>query len=189
VCLALNLLKLPYETFTITSGENLDVTRERIRLNRAASCREAHVFDGVTAAGRAAMAHDIATLVEPFAYEHDHGPNLRISLQQNDGAIGVNFLASQAQSAGFRVNLSGAGTDEILSDYGMHGERICYHSEFAGVFPEKLEGLFPWKKFYGDTQRSYLFKEEFIPGRHGIEGRYPFSMPRWCRSSCGCRRA
>jgi asparagine synthetase B (glutamine-hydrolysing) len=174
VCLALNLLKLPYQTFTITSGEDLDVTRERIRLNRAASCLEAHVFDGVTAAGRAAMAHDIATLVEPFAYEHDDEPNLRISLQQDDGAIGVNFLAGQAQSAGFRVNLSGAGADEILSDYGMHGEKIYYHSEFAGVFPEKLEGFFPWKKFYGDTQRSYLFKEEFILGRHGIEGRYPF---------------
>jgi asparagine synthetase B (glutamine-hydrolysing) len=174
VCLALNLLQLPYETFTITSSEDPDVIRERIRLNRAASCRKAHVFDGIDAAQRAAMAHDIATLVEPFDYEHDDAPGLRISLQRDDGAVGVNFLAGQAQGAGFRVNISGAGADEILSDYGINGQKIYHHSEFAGVFPERLEGFFPWKKFYGDTQRSYLFKEEFILGRHGIEGRYPF---------------
>jgi len=174
VCLALNLLQLPYETFTITSSEDADVIRERVRLNGAASCHKAHVFDGVTPAERAAMTQDIATRVEPFDYEHDDGPDRRISLQQDDGAIGVNFLAAQAQAAGFRVNISGAGADEILSDYGMNGEKIYYHSQFAGVFPESLEGFFPWRKFYGDTQRSYLFKEEFILGRHGIEGRYPF---------------
>lgn len=174
VCLALNLLQLPYETFTITSSEDADVIRERIRLNAAASCRKAHVFEGVDSAQRAAMARDIATLVEPFDYEHDDAPDLRLSLQKDAGAIGVNFLATAAQAAGFRVNISGAGADEILSDYGMNGEKIYYHSEFAGVFPEQLEGFFPWKKFYGDTQRSYLFKEEFILGRHGIEGRYPF---------------
>jgi asparagine synthetase B (glutamine-hydrolysing) len=174
VCLALNLLRLPYETFTITSNEDPEVIRERICLNRGASCRKAHVFDGIEAAQRAVMERDIATLVEPFHYEHDDAPGLRSSLQKDDGAIGVNFLAGQAQQAGFRVNISGAGADEILSDYGMNGEKIYHHSEFAGVFPERLEGFFPWKKFYGDTQRSYLFKEEFILGRHGIEGRYPF---------------
>jgi hypothetical protein len=51
---------------------------------------------------------------------------------------------------------------------------MYYHSQFGGLFPEQLQGFFPWKKFYGDTQRSYLFKDEYILGRFGIEGRYPF---------------
>ena len=56
----------------------------------------------------------------------------------------------------------------------MNGEKIFLHSEFNGVFPDDLKKIFPWKKFYGDSQRSYLFKEEFIFGRYGIESRYPF---------------
>ena len=61
-----------------------------------------------------------------------------------------------------------------MSDYGFAGEKFYYHSEFGGLFPEDLASIFPWKKFYGDTQRSYLFKDEYILGSHGIEGRYPF---------------
>jgi hypothetical protein len=41
------------------------------------------------------------------------------------------------------------------------------------LFPDDLNGFFPWKKFYGDTQRSYLFKEEILFGHFGIESRYP----------------
>ena len=61
-----------------------------------------------------------------------------------------------------------------ISDYGHAGTRFYYHSEFGGLFPQELEGFFPWKKFYGDTQRSYLFKDEYVLGRFGLEGRYPF---------------
>ena len=50
-------------------------------------------------------------------------------------------------------------SDEIYSDYGFAGQKYYSHSEFGGLFPTDLTGFFPWKKFYGDTQRSYLFKE------------------------------
>jgi asparagine synthetase B (glutamine-hydrolysing) len=78
----------------------------------------------------------------------------------------------------YRILLSGSGADEIMTDYGFNGNKIYYHSEFGGLFPDNLESIFPWKKFYDDTQRSYLFKDEFIAGTHHIEGRYPFLDPR-----------
>ncbi len=75
---------------------------------------------------------------------------------------------------GFNSLLSGSGADEIYSDYGFAGKKFAPHSEFGGLFPNSLKDIFPWKKFYFDTQRSYLKKDEMITGLFGIEGRYPF---------------
>jgi asparagine synthetase B (glutamine-hydrolysing) len=105
---------------------------------------------------------------------HEDAPRVVTRIQDDGGALGSNFLAGMARRMDRVVNLSGAGADEILSDYGFNGEKFYYHSEFGGLFPQDLSKLFPWKKFYGDTQRSYLLKEEFVLGRHGVEGRYPF---------------
>jgi len=174
ICLALNLLKIPYETFSIRSGESYRVLEERFAINKQGSCDYSYVYEGVPKNEIPSIKNNIKSLVEPFRYLHEDGPGIYNFLQDDGGAIGMYFLAKEAQSKKLRVSLSGAGADEIISDYGFHGERIYFHSEFGGKFPENLEGFFPWKKFYGDTQRSYLFKEEFILGAFAIEGRYPF---------------
>ena len=83
-------------------------------------------------------------------------------------------IAKIAKLNGFKVHISSCGADEIISDYGFNGKKIFSHSEFGGFFPENLENIFPWKKFYNDSQRSYLFKEEYVFGRYGLESRYPF---------------
>lgn len=44
-------------------------------------------------------------------------------------------------------------------------------TQLKGVFPEKLE---VWRNFYGNYQRAYLTKEEYVAGAFGIETRYPF---------------
>jgi asparagine synthetase B (glutamine-hydrolysing) len=72
------------------------------------------------------------------------------------------------------VYLSGQGADEIMSDYGFAGQRIYAHSNFGGLFPEKLSDIFPWPSFFGSSQESYLMKEEHVAGSYGIEARYPF---------------
>lgn len=174
ICVALNELKIPYETFSIVAGEEGGVIADRIRINRRHSCRRAFRYGGISRRQRERLAADIRTNVENFRYSHEDGPGLVTALHDDHGAVGANFIAAEARRHRSLVNLSGSGADEILSDYGFQGEKIYYHSQFGGRFPDDLHGFFPWKKFYGDTQRSYLFKDEFILGRHGVEGRYPY---------------
>lgn len=174
ICLALNLLGIAYDTMTIEAGEDRKIIADRINQNRKASCRQAFRFAGLNDTQRFRIADDIQTRVEPFQYQHEDLPGHVSTLQTDGGALGAWFLAEQARNVNRLINLSGSGADEILSDYGIAGRKIYHHSEFGGLFPEDLEAFFPWRKFYDDTQRSYLFKDEYILGRHGIEGRYPF---------------
>ena len=97
-----------------------------------------------------------------------------IMLHEDGGALGLAILCEEMSRKGFNVILSGGGADEIISDYGFNGDKIYSHSEFGGKFPKDLKSIFPWKKFYGDSQRSYLKKDEMVAGLYGIEGRYPF---------------
>jgi asparagine synthetase B (glutamine-hydrolysing) len=174
ICLALNLLGIAYETFSLEAGEATDVLQQRIKMNQAATCTRAHVWNGLSGWKARRTARDLARNVEFFSYVHEDAPGFRNDIRRDEAALGLNFIAMHAASAGLKVCLSGAGADEICSDYGILGRKIYHHSEFGGLFPEDLSKIFPWRKFYGDTQRSYLMKEEMVLGRHGIEGRYPF---------------
>lgn len=174
ICLALNLLGIEYDTFSIAAGEQTPILDERIRLNRAASCKIAYRYRGMGPTEIEQIADDVVKNVEPVQYVHEDAPGVVTPLHRDAGALGVNYIARQARIRGCLANLSGSGADEILSDYGHGGTKYYHHSEFGGMFPENLAAVFPWRKFYGDTQRSYLLKEEFVLGRHGIEGRYPY---------------
>jgi transcriptional regulator with XRE-family HTH domain len=135
---------------------------------------QAHSVAGLTEKESEQIALDIPEFVEPFTYVHQDDPGHCSDLQSDNGAIGVNRLAQMCCSKSQRVNLPCSQADAIISDYGFAGKKFCYYSEFAGLFPKYLSSPFPRKKFYGDTQRSYLFKDEFILGRNGVGGRYPF---------------
>jgi asparagine synthetase B (glutamine-hydrolysing) len=174
ICAALNHLGISYDTFSIVAGENRELLNQRIEVNRSAVGAHAFVSRGLSRADAERVRSEICASVEPFVYMHEDQPGCIGSLQNDGGAIGAYFLAEWARREGRVVNLSGAGADEIISDYGWNGNKFYYHSQFGGLFPQTLEEFFPWKKFYNDTQRSYLFKDEYILGRHGIEGRYPF---------------
>lgn len=174
ICLALNLLKIPYTTLSIVGHESASILQERCRLNRQAVRAKSIRFDGLSGVQSAEITQDIQRHVEPFDYQHEDRPGYTLPVSQDGGAIGAWFLAQQARKNSLLVNLSGSGADEIVSDYGFAGRPMYHHSQFGGLFPTTLDGFFPWKKFYGDTQRSYLFKDEYILGRFGLEGRYPF---------------
>ena len=92
----------------------------------------------------------------------------------DNGSIGVSYISSIAKQRGELIYLSGSGADEILSDYGFNGVKHYGHSTIGGKFPKDLSEVFPWKNFFGNTQRAYLMKEETVSGTWGIEGRYPF---------------
>ena len=95
-------------------------------------------------------------------------------VSKDNGSIGMSFICAHARKNNQIIYLSGSGADEILSDYGFKGVKHYGHSTIGGMFPEKLENVFPWKNFFGNTQRAYLMKEETVSGAWGIEGRYPF---------------
>jgi asparagine synthetase B (glutamine-hydrolysing) len=92
----------------------------------------------------------------------------------DNGAIGVSYICSIAKPKDKIIYLSGSGADEIISDYGFNGIKHYGHSTIGGHYPDNLNEVFPWKNFFGNTQRAYLMKEETVTGTWGIEGRYPF---------------
>lgn len=173
ITLALNLLKIPYRTYSMLSGENEDILKARLQIN-ASVCKEHVLIPGLSKKMIQETQAEIINYVEPYTYLHNDGLSNQLSLIDDPGSLGAYVIAKAAKANGISVSLSGNGADEIISDYGFGGHKMAAHSEFGGLFPEDLNHLFPWKKFYGDTLRSYIFKEEIILGRHGIEGRYPF---------------
>jgi asparagine synthetase B (glutamine-hydrolysing) len=174
ICLALNLLGIKYRSLSIRSGETEGILQQRLEINSRFGCSHPLIYPGVSATRSQQISREIAESVEPFQYQHFDSPGIVGCPATDGGAIGAYFLGAEALRHNLLVNISGSGADEIISDYGHAGNRFYSHSEFGGLFPDSLEGFFPWKKFYGDTQRSYLFKDEYILGRHGLEGRYPF---------------
>lgn len=174
ICLALNRLGIDYETISICANENAEVLRQRIEINGRGSARSHISIQSLDQEASSRASTDIQRNVEPFQYTHEDMPGRIGSLQTDGGAIGGGELSRLISERGGKVVISGSGADEIISDYGFGGERFYSHSEFGGLFPDSLEGFFPWKKFYGDSQRSYLFKDEYILGRFGLEGRFPF---------------
>lgn len=172
ICLALNLLEIPYQTIGMNSGEDVTILTERLRINQSRGVSHHHVSPIGKFRARE-LSSEIDKSIERYPYEHMDGPSRRLSVHSDSGALGAYLIAQKLRELGISVNLSGAGGDEIYSDYGYDGRKIYYHSEFGGLFPEDLSRFFPWRKFYGDTQRSYLFKEELVFGHFGIESRYP----------------
>lgn len=95
-------------------------------------------------------------------------------LTDDNGSVGVSHICTIARNKKQLIYLSGSGADEIFSDYGFMGVKHFGHSTIGGYFPKDLSTVFPWKDFFGNTQRAYLRKEEHVTGSYGIEGRYPF---------------
>jgi len=114
---------------------------------------------------------DVNNNCEDFIYK-DMYKNYNI--KGDKASVGLGKICSRANDEGYRIYLSGQGSDEIISDYGWAGNKIYNHSSFGGKFPNSLDGFFPWHSFYDGTQIQYLNKEEYVAGAYGIETRYPF---------------
>lgn len=96
------------------------------------------------------------------------------NIKKDQASMGLSAICHRANKEGRRIYFSGQGADEIISDYGFAGKKIYKHSSFGGLFPNDLNGFFPWHSFWDGTQVQYLNKEEYVAGHFGIETRYPF---------------
>ena len=173
IALSLNLQGLKYHSYSLESGENNQVLSKRVAINSSQGSTS-ELLQGLSKAARKSLSRRVASEVEPYLYEHLEANGKRLLMSLDAGALGAFYIAERAKRDGFSVGLSGSGADEIISDYGFDGTPFHSHSQFGGKFPQEMKGFFPWDKFYGDTQRSYIFKEELIFGHFGIESRYPF---------------
>lgn len=99
------------------------------------------------------------------------------NVRNDRSSPGLAYICNLAKKTGRKIYLSGHGSDEIISDYGMNGFDVTeenQYSTYRGLFPENLQKTFPWKNFFGGVMPGFLAKEEYIAGSFGIEARYPF---------------
>lgn len=155
---------IDYKAYSIAASENLSILKERLNLIKNKELiflkKESYEYFSKNLFG---------TKTEDFV-SSDFGS--RIS--SDKASFGLAYICSLAQQEGRKIYISGQGADEIISDYGMHGNKIYSHSSFGGNFPNDLKTVFPWRSFFGGTQELYLSKEEYVAGSFGIETRYPF---------------
>lgn len=157
---ALTKLGLNYKAFSIEGQENVELLKQRnksgpiIRIDRS-RIDERRAF--------------LRKNAEPYNYRLTlpNGDLIEYDMLADKATVGLSAIYELANSEGRRVNLSGQGADEIMTDYSQWSEA----TQLRGVFPQKLT---PWRNFYGNYQRAYLTKEEHVAGAHGIETRYPF---------------
>jgi len=157
--------KFPYKAYSIMNNENTDIIEER------SSFLKEHERYFLNDSEYQHWTNILNNDCEDFVY-NDGFRNYDIKTDK--ASKGLASICHRANQEGRRIYFSGQGADEIISDYGHGGRKIYPHSQFGGLFPEKLEGFFPWHSFYDGTQIQYLNKEEYVAGHFGIETRYPF---------------
>jgi asparagine synthetase B (glutamine-hydrolysing) len=166
----LNKKNVNYHTYTVLGKENQEVLNLRVKDKGTFISPTSELYE---------RAHKyIVDNVERYKYticssSSDYN-EFWLDLQDDSGSNGLSIVCEKAKSDGIKIYLSGAGADEIFSDYGFNGHKIYQHSNFGGLFPKNLSDIFPWNSFYGSSMESYLAKEEYVSGAYGIEGRYPF---------------
>lgn len=103
-------------------------------------------------------------IAEDFEEENFPDPDFR----NVPGYVAAALICQSARRDGRLVQLSGQGSDEILTDYCTGSMRM---SEFKGDW-RKLKR--PWKNLHQGWNAVFLGGVERISGLFGIETRYPF---------------
>jgi asparagine synthetase B (glutamine-hydrolysing) len=161
---ALNKIGIDYKAYSVSASENIDIINQRFKLIKNTELinlkKSEYEYYSSTLFGNKC---------EDFISE-DLGTNIR----SDKACYGLAHICTLAQRDGRKIYISGQGADEIISDYGMNGNKIYGHSTFGGKFPSDLKSVFPWRNFFKGTQELYISKEEYVAGSFGIESRYPF---------------
>ena len=155
---------VPFMSYSILNNEYKTVINNRLRNRHSQNLT--YKFGRVD---NAIATKVIGSKVEKYT-------KIGYDIKKDKASLGLSSICRKALSGiPSKIYLSGCGADEIMSDYAYRGKPVFKsNSCFNGVFPEDLTDIFPWKNFYGGTQKNYLMKEEYVCGAHGIEARYPF---------------
>lgn len=153
---------IAFKGYTIQAHEDGEVLNQRFKLHQPCELVSMRLWDYVQGG------MEVETCGDAFVYKgYDY--------KKDQAAAGLSHIFRHARDEGYKINFSGHGADEIISDYGMGGKKIFDTvSQFGGLFPEDLAAHFPYKNFFDETMIQYLNKEEYVAGAYGIETRYPF---------------
>lgn len=168
--LELEALEHSVHYFTVGAEELSEVLINRVRNHNQSISRSLRLQLSLT--DFKSEVEFLRHFAEPFQYSNDNWAGNTV--QEDGAAAGLSSIFRRCREAGILSYISGAGADEIISDYGFAGEKFFPHSSFGGMFPDDLHSAFPWRSVFLGTQRDYLMKEEIVAGSHGLEARYPF---------------
>lgn len=174
ICCSLLKNNNKFKVFSVMGSENDDILNKRfallekyVEIEKIIKSQEEYEINN----------REIKENTDNFLYSirnKEYSYTEYIPLHDDGGSNWLNAICRRAKNQNYKVILSGMGADEIVSDYGFNGKKHYPHSNFGGKFPDNLEEIFPWPSFYDSTMRSYIAKEEYVGGSHGIETRYPF---------------
>lgn len=153
--------KIPFKAYSIVNNEN-----ETVLNNRLKKISNTEHFS-LTPEEFQIWKNELNQNCENFSYKG-------YDIKGDQASMGLSAICNRARKDNRRIYFSGQGADEIISDYGFNGRKIYKHSGFGGLFPDDLNGFWPWYSFFDGTQIQYLNKEEYVAGHFGIETRYPF---------------
>jgi asparagine synthetase B (glutamine-hydrolysing) len=166
-----------FTTYTMIGRENMDVLNKRLDLVKNNANVE-HKIWNISEKDRSIAHQYLLDNTEDWKYtihsKRSDYNEYHLSLWDDNGSNSLSHLCSMAKNDGKKILLSGAGADEIFSDYGYNGESKYQHSNFGGLFPQDLKSIFPWPSFFGSSMESYIMKDEVVGGSYGLEVRYPF---------------
>lgn len=153
--------KIPFKAYSIVNNENETVLNNRLKK----ISNTEHFL--LTPEEFQTWKNELNQNCENFSYKG-------YDIKGDQASMGLSAICNRARKDNRRIYFSGQGADEIISDYGFNGRKIYKHSGFGGLFPNNLNGFWPWYSFFDGTQIQYLNKEEYVAGHFGIETRYPF---------------
>jgi len=124
----------------------------------------------------------LRTYAEPYQ-RPDSGAEGGYAALDNPASMGLSMVCREAAASGRRAMLSGQGADETMTNYGDRGQSVADYTgqqsfeaqqDFAGLYPTKLEEVFPWANFFRGANQDFLQTIEAVCDAHGVEARYPF---------------
>ena len=166
ICCELQKTFRDFKAYTVRANENMKIVKARHKLLSKGEIIK------LTKEDWRRVKHYVRDNCEDFV--GSWGRNKPYYMKKDKACVGLGAVCERAVKEQRRIYFSGAGADEIMSDYGFNGKKFYTQSQFGGLFPDNLNGLWPWDNFYGVAQRNYLYKEESVAGGYGIETRFPF---------------
>lgn len=163
-CIASELvnMKKSFGSYTINNKENKTILQKRMDITKDVV---SIYFDGAKSLFAQSLLERYCEMPEYTEYNYFNDISSKPLI----------YLGYKAKQAGYKIFLSGTGSDEIYGDYYItNSYENDLSTNFKAKYPSDLKGFFPWSNFFGGTMRKYLTKDEYILGSLGIETRYPF---------------
>lgn len=169
----LNLLQIPYVSYSINKKEDHNILKERLSLkDKIFGPEKSCQIDKLKEADKEMSKYFLEENIDEFYYGSNLEKSSIVSRGFDDpGAVALTFLLNDSKKKfpNIKVVASGQGGDEIYSNL----QTYTFNSPNPLFFDEDLKSIFPWENFYYGSNASYLQKEEYIGGAFGLETRYP----------------